>query len=71
VSAAAKALQVAQRVVADHDHRASTPAVAAVGAAPRHVRFAAKARGPIASRPRLDMDSRAIVKHSALIVTNV
>ena len=71
VGAAAERLQVSQRVVTFDQHSAAAPAVAAVGTTARNVRFAAKARGPIASRPGLDVDSRAIVKHSALIVTNV
>ena len=63
VRALAKALQVAQGVVAHHDDRPAATAVAPVGAPARHVRFAAKAHRAVSPGSRLDVDSRAIVKH--------
>ena len=56
-------LQVAQRVVADEHDVAAAAAVAAVGAAARHVRFAAEAHAAVAAGAGLDVDSRAIVQH--------
>ena len=63
VGLAPEALQVAQRVVADEHDVAAAPAVAAVGAAARHVRFAAEAHAAVAAGAGLDVDSRAIVQH--------
>ena len=63
VRALAKALQVAQGVVARHDDRPAATAVAPVGTAARHVRFAAKARSAVSPGSRPDVDARAIVKH--------
>ena len=64
VAAALEALQVAQRVIAHDDHVSPAPAVAAIGAAARHVGFAAKAHAAVAAGACLDVDPRAIVKHA-------
>ena len=61
VRAAAEALQVAQRGVADEHDVAAVAAVAAVGAAPGHVRLAAEADAAVAAGAGLDVDPRAIV----------
>ena len=49
---------------ADQHHVAPAPAVAAVGAAARHVRLAAKADAAVAAAPALDVDPRLVVKHA-------
>ena len=59
------ALKIPQRGVADGQHVAAAPAVAAVGPAPGHVGFAAEADGAVTARPGLDMDSCAVVEHPA------
>jgi hypothetical protein len=63
VSLATEALQVAQRVVAEEDDRAAVAAVAAVGTAAGYVGFAAEAHASVAPGTRLDVNSRAVVKH--------
>jgi hypothetical protein len=64
VGLAPELLQVAQRIVTHEHHLSAASAVAAVGAAPRHVRFAAEARTAVAAGACLNVDSRVIVKHS-------
>ncbi len=65
VGRAPKALQVAQRVVADEHHIAAATAVAAVGAATRYVRFAAEASRAVAAGACPHFDSCAIVQHQS------
>ena len=62
----AEALQVAQRVVADHDHVAAAAAVAAVGSALGDVGLAPEADAAVAAAPGAHVDLRPIVH--ALIV---
>jgi hypothetical protein len=69
VGAPTKVLQITQRGVTDEDHRSSAAAVTAIWPAARDMRFAAKARGAIAARSGLDVDSRSIVQHRGFIVT--
>src|SRR5271166_5915061 len=64
VALALEALQVSQRLVAHDEHIAAAPAVAAVGTAARHVRFAAEAHAAVAAGSGLDVDPRAIVQHA-------
>ena len=63
VGLAPERLQVAQRVVAHEHDVAAAPAVAAVGPAARHVRFAAEARAAVAAGAGLHVDPRAVVEH--------
>ena len=67
VRPAAECLKVAQRVIADEHDRSSVPAVAAIGASARHVRLAAKALAAVPAGARLNMDSRAVVKHPSIV----
>src|ERR1700730_1761256 len=62
VGLAPEALQIAQRIVAQHDHGAPAPAVPSVWPAAGHVRFATEAHASIAARARLDVDPRAIME---------
>jgi NADP-dependent 3-hydroxy acid dehydrogenase YdfG len=64
VRAAAKALEVAQRVVADHDHVATASAVAAVGSALRHVRLPAETQASVTAGAGLNVYPRAILHSS-------
>src|SRR5262249_59665583 len=59
--AAAQRPEVAARRIADEDHVSAVAAVAAVGAAPWHVRLASKTDAAVAARAGLDPDLRAIV----------
>src|SRR6202035_3014567 len=63
LSLAPKALQVAQRVLAEEHHRSSTPPVSPIGTTARDVRFTAEARAAVAAGARLDVNPRAIVEH--------
>ena len=67
VAPAPEGLQVAQRVVADEHDSATMAAIAAVGAAARHVRFAAEALAAVSAGARLHMDPRAIVEHARIV----
>ena len=67
VAAAAEALQVAQRLVAQHEHRSSAPPVAAVRAATRDVGFAAEAHAAVAAGAGLHVDPRSIGKHASIL----
>jgi NADP-dependent 3-hydroxy acid dehydrogenase YdfG len=61
VRGAPVALEIAQRVVANEDHVAAATAVAAVGSAARHMRFAAEAETAIAAGSCLDVDASAVL----------
>ena len=63
VGPALEALQVAQRLVAHHDHVSPARTVAAVGAAAGHMRFTAEAHAAVATGARLNVNLRAIVQH--------
>ena len=63
VRAAAKGGQVAQRGIADDDHVAAAPAVAAVGPALGHVRLAPERDDPVAARARAHVDLGPVVEH--------
>ena len=58
-----KRRQVAPRLVGDHYDVAPAAAIAAVRAAARHVRLAAKADHAVAAGAALDVDLRSIVEH--------
>jgi hypothetical protein len=63
VDLAPEVLQVAQRVVAREHDLSTASTIAAVRAAPWHVRFATEACAAVAAGTRLNVDSRPIVKH--------
>jgi hypothetical protein len=65
VRAAAERLEVTERRVADQHHVAAAAAVAAVGAAARHVRLTAEGDDAVAPTAGLDEYARAIVQHAA------
>ena len=67
VGLAPEVLQVAQRVVAHEHHTTAVSTVSAVGAAPRHVRFAAEAHAAVTAGSCLNVDPRAIVKHESIV----
>ena len=64
VRRAAQRLEVAPRGVADQHDVAPAAAVAAVGAAARHVRLAAEAHAAVAAAATLDPDLRPIREHA-------
>ena len=71
VPAAARALmwreaqrrEIAARGVADEHDVAAAPAVAAIGAAARHVGLAAERDRAVAAGPAFDVDLRPVVEH--------
>jgi len=62
---APKALEVAQRVVADEHHVAAATAIAAVGATTRDVGFAAKTGRAVTAGTGSHFNSCAIVQHQS------
>ena len=69
--APAKALQVAQVVVAAQHDVAPAAAVAAVRAALGHVGLAPERQAPVAARAGADLDLGAVVEHWAIIAEGV
>ena len=63
VRAALERLQVAQGVVAQQHDGAAVAAVAAVGAAARHVGLAAEGQAAVPAGPRLNEDASLVVEH--------
>ena len=68
VRPAAERLQIAQRVVAAHDHVAPVTAVAAVGAALRNVGLAPERQRAVAAGAGADLDAGAIGEHPSRVV---
>jgi hypothetical protein len=66
VSAAAKAFEVAQTVVADQDHVAASSPVATIRTAARDVRLAAEAETAVSAGAGFDVDARAILHEMIL-----
>ena len=58
---APEGLEVPERIVADQEHVTAAAAVAAVGAAARHVRLAAEAEAAVAAGAGLDVDASPIL----------
>jgi hypothetical protein len=67
VRLAPKALQIAQRAVANDRNLTPTPPIAAIGPTARNVRFAAEASGAIAAGPGPNFDSCAIIEHPSIV----
>jgi len=66
VGAAAEALEVAQRVVADEHDIAAAATVAAVGTALGHVGLAPEAEATVAAGSGPDVDARSIL-HASIV----
>ena len=69
VRLAPESAQVAQRLVADQDDVPPAPAIAAVGAAARHMRLATEARATVAPRTGPHVDLRAVLHRRRLPVS--